>query len=474
MSLPSIRRRLASSLIMIALSWGVVLALAAYAVVRHEVDEMLDESLRESAEVIYGLISLDADRLAAGARMGTLAAPPHREHLVWQWLDARGQVRLRSHRAPVAPLVTSPRPGFAETASGWRVYGLPLATTGQGTRRDDLPAGWVLVAHEGSERREARFESTMVAAGGSLMAGLVAAMLLSWRARRELAPLESLSEAVRQIDPGRPAPGMATTERSELEPIRAAINDLAARLARRLAGERAFSAHAAHALRTPLAGLDAQLAVCQLQADERLAPRLQRSRDAVARLRSVVQALLTFFRSGGEPHWQVVSLQAVGERLGVESLVLHWRGLTSVIADPDLLAAALMNLLDNAQRYGASEVVVEAGSAPGTANVSEGRATDIAGLPGTSFWISVLDDGPGIPKLARERLQAALDRQGDVRDATDPGSEGAQEGAAGSKPGLGLVLCDLVARAHGGRLRLMPSAAGTCARLEWNAPQIGP
>jgi signal transduction histidine kinase len=311
----------------------------------------------------------------------------------------------------------------------------------------------------------------MVAAGGSLMAGLVAAMLLSWRARRELAPLESLSEAVRQIDPGRPAPGMATTERSELEPIRGAINDLAARLARRLAGERAFSAHAAHALRTPLAGLDAQLAVCLLQADERLAPRLQRSRDAVARLRSVVQALLTFFRSGSEPHWQPLLLQVLGERLGVESLVLHWRGVPSVTADPDLLAAALMNLLDNAQRHGAHEVVVEAGSTPGLENFAEGGAVNRAGLPIVSFWVSVRDDGPGIPEPERERLQAELNRELEVGASPDFGSVVTPQGAAGSRLGLGLVLCDLVARAHGGRLHLISSDSGAHVRLEWNAPK---
>jgi nitrogen-specific signal transduction histidine kinase len=52
------------------------------------------------------------------------------------------------------------------------------------------------------------------------------------------------------------------------------------------------------------------------------------------------------------------------------------------------------------------------------------------------------DDGPGVTPERRAALCAALDAQ-------------TYEGV----PGLGLTLADLVARAHGGRLRL-PAPAG--------------
>ena len=77
-----------------------------------------------------------------------------------------------------------------------------------------------------------------------------------------------------------------------------AISALGERLARRVANERAFSAHAAHALRTPLAGIDTQLAVAQREAPASLQPRLARVREAAGRLTRVVSALLALFRSG--------------------------------------------------------------------------------------------------------------------------------------------------------------------------------
>ena len=91
-------------------------------------------------------------------------------------------------------------------------------------------------------------------------------------------------------------------------------------------------------------------------------------------------------------------------------------------ADPDLLAAALGNLLDNAQRHGAGRVWIEP-------------------VPGGGLRLR--DDGPGIDPARRERLQSALDRQ-----AYEDG------------PGLGLMLADRVARAHRGRLDLPPSDRG--------------
>ena len=58
--------------------------------------------------------------------------------------------------------------------------------------------------------------------------------------------------------------------------------------------------------------------------------------------------------------------------------------------------------------------------------------------------LRLVDDGPGIDPVRLQALQQALDTQ-------------AYEG----RTGLGLMLADLVARAHGGRLRLGPSPYGS-------------
>ena len=68
--------------------------------------------------------------------------------------------------------------------------------------------------------------------------------------------------------------------RQELVPMVNAISGLGDRLASHVAHERAFAAHAAHALRTPLAGMDAQLAVAIRQCDPAVRGRLEQTREA--------------------------------------------------------------------------------------------------------------------------------------------------------------------------------------------------
>jgi signal transduction histidine kinase len=218
--------------------------------------------------------------------------------------------------------------------------------------------------------------------------------------------------------------------REELRPIRDAIDDLGVRLAVRVRNERAFTAHAAHALRTPLAGMDAQLAVALRECAPEQLLRLQRVREAASRFARVVGALLTLFRSGTELHRQPVDVAAMLARMpiaGLEVQVSDSEPARRLQADPDLLAAALANLFDNALRHGARTAAVE--------------------VDGDSLRLS--DDGPGVDEERLQALQSALD---------------CEDYAAFT--GLGLILCDLIARAHGGRLQLRRSTlGGLCAEM---------
>jgi two-component system OmpR family sensor kinase len=210
--------------------------------------------------------------------------------------------------------------------------------------------------------------------------------------------------------------------------VHAAIDNLGQRLARRMAHERAFASHAAHALRTPLAGMDAQLAVALRESTPALQQRLQRVREASGRLQRVVRSMLDLFRAGGEVRRQAIDLHSLLAHLPVEHLQVAVDAGTPLHADPDLLAAALANLLDNAQRYGATRVTVSL-PAPGT--------------------LRVHNDGPGLSAERREQLRSALSSQNYEHHA-----------------GLGLMLADLVARAHGGALALPETASGFAVDLK--------
>lgn len=420
--LPSIRARLSTVLVVMSVLWGVAVSTVVWLAVRHEVDELMDQTLQESAEILFGLLSLNMPDKPYSEQLTT---PPHDEHLVWQVVAADQQVLLRSHQAPLQPLALRRDTGFASAGGHWRVYALPFA---DGRRM-------LYVAQRGSERGEARRDAAGVTAGAALAVGLLCALGLRLRVRRELAPIDALSSAVAGFEPVPGGAPLQAASRAELLPMQDAINALAARLAKRLANERAFSAHAAHALRTPLAGVVAQLAVAQRLSPPEAQPQLQRARAAADRLRRVVTALLALFRTGAEVQWQRVDLAELVAHLPFEGLAVGVPAPALIDADPDLLVAALLNLFDNAHRHGATQLTLRV-------HVGDGATL-----------VHIADNGSGMPDTQRQRLQAALDTQN--YDA---------------QVGLGLMLADLVARAHGGQLQLPATAAGCEVVLRLGAP----
>lgn len=428
--LPSIRSRVTRTLLWMSLCSCVLMGAVVWWIVGHEIDELMDQGLRESAEIIHNVL---ANQPPAPAH-STLPLPhtDYEEHLVWQIIDSqRGQVLARSHKAPTSALHPRPMAHTTHSADGeWRIVTLGLQHS---------PTRFLLVAQSESERYDARTESLVYTLVSALLAGGVGILLLSLRLRQELQPLQQLSQAVQHYDPLQPATDLASAERAELEPITQAVRELGQRLAQRFRSERAFTAHAAHALRTPLAGIDAQLAIALKEAPPSLQPRLNRARQGSQRLSRVMQALLTMFRSGTEPQWQAVPLSVLLAPWPHDGLAIVAKGDPTLHADPDLLAAVLMNLLDNARQHGATQVQLRAASPP------DGQQT-----------LHLHDNGPGCPAATLQRLRQALQQH----DYT-PGT---------GLSGLGLMLADLVLQAHGGSVALPNVNTGFAVLLQWPQP----
>jgi signal transduction histidine kinase len=418
----SIRGRVLRTQLLWSLLGGLALTLAMWLALEHEVDELMDDALRSAAVGVLGpvLSSSVTGPLPAPARQEPAEGP----NFVWQVVapGARAQVLASSAGAPMQALQGTPSAGFGDLPE-WRLFGLSLGPDGR----------MLYVAQTRQERSEARLELLLAV----LLAGLPMLLLGLWwlnvRLRHDLRPLQLLPQRLAAFDPLHPGATLGLAGADELSSVQDAIDALGGRLARRVEQERAFTAHAAHALRTPLAGIDAQLAVALREAPVELRPRLQRVRDAAVRLQRVVAALLTMFRSGVEVERRPLDLAQLVGRLPVEGLKLETRATEVIQGDADLLTAALLNLLDNAQRHGAVTVVL---STP---------------RPGV---LRLEDDGAGIEPTKRSQLQAAL----------------LEQDYAG-RMGLGLMLGDLVARAHGGVLRLAPSDRGFVAELHLPSPQ---
>jgi len=411
--LPSIRTRLANALLGWSLAWGLAVGAAVWLAAVHEVDELLDDTLQSSAELIAALV--DGTMAAPVAEPGPARPPSHAARFAWQVTTADGTLALRSALAPETAWRSSPGFGVVE---GWRLFGLTL-------RGGQL----LTVGQSADERHEAHVDVALSAVFAALAVGLLGQVWLRSRIGAELRPLRELSGQLEawNLDRDPRLQSIGSASRRELLPVHRSLSALAQRLASRLDDERAFSAHAAHALRTPLAGIDAQLAVALRECPPALQPRLQQARAAAARLQTVVTALIGLFRSGAEIRRQEVDLAAAVARLPAPGLAVRVEPGARVLADPDLVAAALANLLDNSRRAGAQHVSLSSGA---------GNVLHLA------------DDGPGVTAERRAALQAAVDHPDAV-----PGI------------GLGLLLAGRIARAHGGQLRLPATEHGFAVEL---------
>lgn len=420
---PSIASRLGRALALWALVWGAAVGIAVWLAAASEVDELLDQGLMSSAALLsalpgsLGVAQASAGPGPAGSVTGTgtganddaagAAARPDAlpKNFAWQLVASDGRLLQRSSLAPAQPWHATPRAGFSNQ-DGWRLYGLAVPA-------GDGPTHTLYAAQTRSERSEVRAEVGLSAALSALAVGLLGQIWLRARVRAELQPLQRLTDRLGQLDfgAGDSQARLGVAERRELAPVHAAVDGLMTRLSGRIGNERAFTAHAAHALRTPLAGIDAQLALALRDASPQLGVRLQRVRDAAGRLQGVVAALLGLFRAGTALDRVPVSLPDLLARLPTASL-----------------AVALMNLLDNSQRHGASQAHVCLTAAQ---------------------TLRVHDDGPGVDVAQRQRLQQAMDQQ-------------AYEGHTG----LGMMLADRVARAHGGSVVLSEVRSGFAVELK--------
>jgi signal transduction histidine kinase len=224
-----------------------------------------------------------------------------------------------------------------------------------------------------------------------------------------------------------------------------------------------FVASISHELRTPLAQMRLYLETLRLGRFKTDAQRewgLDNVERETTRLGHLVERVLRFSRTGRaaadprmpvEVHAEVARLvdefrplaDARGARIEAEL-----DAVPPVAMQPDALRHIVLNLLDNAVKYGprGQRVGVVLLGGPGVRG---------SGSPG-EVRIEVTDEGPGIPPADRERIWRPYQRGGDVR------------GVAGSGVGLSVVH-DVVAQ-HGGRAWVEDASAGRGARFVVTLP----
>jgi signal transduction histidine kinase len=212
-----------------------------------------------------------------------------------------------------------------------------------------------------------------------------------------------------------------------------------------------FIAGTSHDFRMPLAQILLAGETLQLRPEPSTDERKNLTRSIVRethRLIGMVENVLLYSRSGAveiKPSMQPVLVQEVFEdvcdavHLALEdaqqAVTIDVDRELRVMADRHLLRQALVNLVDNAMKYGAHQQTI--------------RLTALAERTGVQ--LSVSDQGPGIPESQRARVFEPYERL-----TRDQASE-----RAGS--GLGLAVVYQIVKACGGRV-WMETAAGGGAR----------
>ncbi len=430
------RRLLLAVLGTAALVWAATAAYS-YFEARHEVDELLDAHLAQSASLIVAQVGHDFGEIELKHAPQLDKRVQRVAFQVWE----RGDVlRLHSANAPRQRLSASDH-GFSDaTLEGtrWRVFSAW-----------DAKRGFLVQV---GERAQARNEIAARAAT-SLLAPLALALpalgLLVWLGiSAALRPLPALGRQVEARRPDDLAALQADDAPAEVAPLVRSLNALFVRVARMIENERRFTADAAHELRTPLAALKTQAQVARAAQD---APaRLHALDNVIAgcdRATRLVEQLLTLARlEPGQLRGQAarcdlreLARQAVAELAPAalaRGIEIELDGSGPVMADghADLIAVLLRNLIDNAVRY----------SPPGTVvRVAAARA-------GATSSIAVTDQGPGIPPEERAKVARRFYRM--------PGSE-----ASGS--GLGLSIVQRIAEIHAAKLTFSEGPEGRGLRV---------
>jgi two-component system sensor histidine kinase TctE len=307
---------------------------------------------------------------------------------------------------------------------------------------------------------------------------MAGAMAIHWAVQRAFKPLVDLAAAVERRSPRDLSPIDEAASPAEVRPLVRSLNRLFNLVNAQAESQRRFVADAAHQLRTPLAGLQAQVEAWALLARSgSKAPigtrknaskpplphdkwtsnaitlgskEIEKLRDATRRTSQLAHQLLALSRADArsldaQPLQRValhdlcealleVYLDAAtgkGIDLGLDAQSAHISG------HAWLLRELLSNLVDNAVKYtpAGGSVTIRCGlRVPG-----DGRA-----------FLEVEDDGPGVPPEEYPRVLQRFYRV--------PGTEG--EGS-----GLGLPIADEIARAHAATLELGRGSTGRGLRV---------
>lgn len=379
------------------------------------------------------------------------------------------------------PAPTTKEPAFSSEEEGGVTYRIV-------SQRVQTAAGELVVRlADGSDPRQQWVRLVLIKVlAPNLVLMVVALFAVNWAVRLALRPLLELKEAVERRSPRDLSAMDVQASPEEVRPLVESLNRLFHLVNDQAESQRRFVADAAHQLRTPLAGLQAQVEAWAQVVVARTgggppgpssggpsappvsvsigASQVYKLRDATRRTSQLASQLLALSRADArgidaqplqrvdlkelcetmlEAHLDTASAKHID--LGLETQPVHVSG------HEWLLRELLGNLVDNAIKYTPRHGTVTLRC--GVTSVSDQEpASRVA-------FLEVEDDGPGVPPAERERIMERFYRA---------------SGAVGEGNGLGLAIADEIARVHHARLVAAGGAHERGLRMTLRFPQVDP
>ena len=320
----------------------------------HEIDEVFDSALAETAQRILPLAVVDIlGSEDAGTIQRVATVREHEEFFTYLIRDDQGRILIQSHAANPDDFPPWSGTGFSQS-DAFRFYSDEAV---QGTIR-------ITAAEPLDHRATAAREIQMGLALPVLIVIPAALLLIIVSVRASFAPLTHFRDRLASRNERDLSPVPSDALPGEVAPLAQTINALLDRLKAAFEAERSFAANAAHELRTPLAGAIAQAQRLQSEADD--AAIVQRAADielTLKRLTRHSERLMQLARAEGGRlrRDEAVDLRIVlratlsdFERLEAADRITAEMPETPVLSDldPDIAGIIMRNLIDNAVRHG--------------------------------------------------------------------------------------------------------------------------
>jgi signal transduction histidine kinase len=436
----SIRRRLLRvllpSLLFLVLCGGALTYLVALRVATSAYDRSLLDPALDMAQNVR--VNADGPHLDMLIQAQEALLYDHADEMVFQIRDARDRVIAGTQELAPSPALRVGEPGFYDGTYRNEPVRIASVRSSSGIN--------VQVGETLHKRQRLIWEILAAELVPTLLIALVA-IALAWTAvTHGIAPLSRVREELLRRGPSDLRPLSETGAPLEIAPALRAFNNLLQRIRESSAVQQRFLANAAHQLRTPLAGLQMHLEMLlrrDLDAEVRgevgdMHVATLRASHLAAQLLALARAEASDAHARDPPRIDLRDVANAAVQRWVQRAIVRNIDLGFVLdaapvsGDPLLMAEMLDNLIDNAIRY----------------TPAGGTVTVRSGVDGQFAYLSVEDNGAGIPEHARNRV---LERF--YRVAGTPG-----DGA-----GLGLAIAKELVDRHRGMLRVQ--SAGTTGTL---------